>query len=156
MIPKLTRPLKIGIILTLLSTAFLAGGFWIFKEDNQVLQNISQQKAGSVFGRRADIPSQWPEDISIPNNCSLMSSSEHYKRDQKIISLNLETTQTPQEILNFFHRNLEKNNWERFMNFQLEGGESWVYQKENQKLELLVWKDINADKSFISMSLKQE
>lgn len=152
---QLTNPLKITFIFVFLSASFLAASFWVFKEDNHILQRISQQE-GRVFGERANVPSNWPEDIPIPNNCSLMSSSEHQQRDQKTINLNLETENTPEETLEFFHINLEKNNWEKFMNFQLEGGESWIYQKGNKRLELLVWKDIKADKSFISLSLKDD
>lgn len=150
---KLTKPLKIAALLTLLSVAFIISGFWIFNKDNRVLQKISQKPGGEVFGEQANIPADWPEEIAIPSYCRLNQAQESKNPHRKKISLILESTEPVQTILSFYERELEKSNWAVSSMIKPKGGELRTYQKNSQSLEILIFEDEKAEKTLTFLNL---
>ncbi len=148
MIIKIPKPIKIGAVLTLLSSIFIMGGLWVFKEEGNVLPQFAQEPGGAIFGTQSELPSNWPQDIPIPNYCQLKQATENRSQDQQRIHLILETGKPVEEVTNFYNKELENRNWEGVKTFQPSGGQAWIYQKEGRNLELIVVRDINDNKTL--------
>ncbi|MEA2020547.1 MAG: hypothetical protein U9M98_02400 [Patescibacteria group bacterium] len=145
---KIANSVKIGAFLTLLSTFFIGTGLWIFKEEGNLLPQFAQEHKGTIFGTQSDLPSNWPEDIPIPNYYQLIQATENQSQNQQRIHLILETEKPVEEVLNFYNKELEKNRWKGVKTFQPSGGEAWIYQKGGRDLELIVVRDLKEDKTL--------
>jgi len=142
---KLPFPLKL-VVLFGLGALFIIGGLLLFDKNLPLLKKPTPTKEeGAVFGIRSQVPPEFPEDIPLFEPSQVRSTT----KSQKWVHIVLESEESLEDVLKFYQNEMEKSGWEAVETFKPKGGEAWVFSKGGEKLELIVVRNEEEEKTLI-------
>lgn len=90
--------------------------------------NVNGQEISAQTGDNIKLPSNWREDIPLPDGITLKSAIVDATGSGTIL---FETNDSSEDIKNYFTETLEKNGWEKTAYIEVEDGTSLGFDKKD-------------------------
>lgn len=142
---KLPFPLKLGTLVGL-GILFIIGGLFLFDKKIPLIKREARtQEEGAVFGIRSQIPAEFPSDVPLFEPSTVRSTT----KSQRWVHVVLESEESLEDVLKFYQGEMERLDWEGIQTFKPKGGEAWVFSKDDERLELIVVRNEEEEKTLI-------